>query len=528
MSPRRRPGASRPLWQTTGTVHPHRVPVFPVIPLEVTGTEQALLAGRPVPVPAGSTPAGALVEAAAAQARSLPGLGETVRVRATGPDGRTHLLAVDVGGRLLRLERPRRPRPAWLWPLVAAVSAVALSVGVAGTVLLHSRPRTSTPVALTAPPPSPLGRGANLPLAPPPGFAGRAAWAVPVHPRVPPIVTSGGTVLALTGPRDVALLDPGTGRVVWRCLAPEPVTALHLTRIDARRVVAVGSGGSLTYWPLPETPPRRPAAGAAVPSTRGVTVPLPRRGRLLWTPGSPLVELPDQTAAVLTPGGTERLDLPVGAVPAAARDRTVLALSTAGRWWHLLPGRSLPRGAELPAPRGATGPPLRTVALDVDHVLAVWPAPGGRQVATLQELGSPLPSATLRVPGTTDAVTTPLVAQPDGGWAAVGPLLADAEEGTLTLLGRDLVATAVVPGHVYARDARSRSVDVTVSRGRARAQLMGEDGPGVPLGVISPQGSASLALVLAQKVEEHLLYALPRLTGRRPPTPGHESTKGDT
>ena len=496
------------LWPEDGSIIASAVPVYPVIPIEITDDGQATVYGRPITVPDDLTPAAAALAAAAAEAALIPGTADIVRVAATDPSGTTWPLAVTADGRVLQLTEPVATHRPWFWPAVAAVTAVVLAVAGTAIVLTLRRPAPPQPVAATAPRPlTAVGSGANLPRPAPPAFAETATWSVPVHPTIPPVVTADGTVLVVTADRDVVLLDPATGQAIWKAKTPRSVTNLHLTQIDGRLCAAVATTTTLTYWPLPErssTP--TPASG----ETEGVAVALPRQGRLTWTGASPLIEMPDQTAAVITGQSTPRLDIPVGAAPAVVQNQTVLALSDQGRWWHLTPGTTLTTGTVLTAPHSANGGPSRVQALDVDHVLAVWPARKGRQIAVLHQLSTGRRQAQLTLGATSDLRTPALVTQPGSTRSALGPLLIDTGAGRLTHLGATLTAADVTAGHVYATDTQNRPIDVIVTGTKARATVITGQDPALPVGVITRPGAPALALVLADKVEDRLLYALPQ------------------
>ena len=498
------------LWSDADAVEASTVPVYPVIPIEITADGQATVYGRPITVPDGTTPAVAALAAAAAEAALTPGSADIVRVAATDPTGTTWPLAVTADGQVLQLTEPAATqRPPWFWPAIAAAMTIVLAIAGTATVLALRRPAPSQPVATTAPPPlTPVGSGANLPRPAPPGFAGTAAWSVPVHPTIPPVVTADGTVAVVTDDRDIVLLDPTTGQTIWKAKTPRSVTNLHLTQIDGHLCAAVATTTTLTYWPLPE---RTSTPTPATEETEGIEVTLPRQGRLTWTGASPLIELPDQTAAVITRRSTPRLDIPVGAVPAAAEDQTVLALDDQGHWWHLTPGTTLTPGTALTAPQATSGRPTRIQALDVEHVLAVWPARKGRQIAVLHQLPTGQPRAQLRLPTASNLDTPTLVTQPANTRAALGPLLIDTD-GALIHLGATVTAGTVTAEHVYATDTQNRAVDITVTGTKTHASVIPGHDPAIPLGIVTRPDAPPLALVLADKVENRLLYALPGLS----------------
>jgi len=487
-------------------IDPAQVPVYPVIPIEVTADGQALVYGRPIEVPPELTPAQAAIAEAATEAAMLPGMIEAVRVAATGPDGQVWQLVVTGQGHVLDVTpQPEAPRPAWLMPAVVTAAVALLVGGVAlGTGVFASAPAAparAVPATVAAP----LGAGANLPVPPPAGHSPRAAWSVAVSRRADPVVGPDGTIVALTSDGRLAQLDPATGRALWSIPAPAGVSDLHLTYLGGRLVLAAKTGDTITMWRL--APPGLPVDGpSAAALAAGTQVTIPKQGKVQWSPGSPLVVLPDQTGAIVTASGSPLLDIPVGATAAATDGSTVLALDDTGSWWHLTPGQPLPAPTRLTPPTG-TAALQRVEALDVRTVLAIWATAAG-PLAAVHDLSTGKITERLQLSLTVDLSSAKRVTSSDGRDVTLGPILARADR-TLTFLGAGIRPLAVLRGHVYAEDDTGQLVDVQVTgRDVAIIPVPGED-PAVPLGY-SPADEQGAALVTADKLDEVLLYSLPR------------------
>lgn len=506
------PGPAPPSWQgpITGDpneapIDPALVPVYPVVPIEITADGRALVYGQQIEVPVELTPAQAAIAAAATEAAMLPGMIEAVRVSATGPEGQVWQLVVTGQGHVLDVTPPAQaPRPAWLMPTVMTTAAALVLGGIAvGTGALASRPPAPAPTA-TATVAAPVGAGANLPVPPPAGHAPLAAWSVAVSRSVDPVVAPDGTIVAVLSDGRLAQLDPATGRALWATPAPSGVSDLHLTYLGGQLMAAAKTGGELTMWRL--AAPRMPVTGpSAAGLGTGTKVPIPKRGKLQWSPGAPLVVLPDQTAALITQNGAPLLDIPVGAVPAATDGVTMLALDPTGAWWHLAAGQPIPAPTRLTPPvKGVTV--QRVEALDVHTVAAVWPTASGPLVA-VHDLPTGKIMERLQLPATVDLGNAKRIPSSDGRDFTLGPVLVR-DDRTLTNLGAGMRPKAVLPGHVYADDDSRTLVDVQVT-GRAVVVVAvpGED-PAVPLGY-SPAGPQGAALVVARKLDTRLLYALP-------------------
>lgn len=486
---------------------PSQVPTYPVITVEMRETGPTLN-GRVVPVPTGLSAEQAAVAAVAHEVHTMPGV-HAVRVHARTADGRHYRIVVDADGQVWELPEPNqaRRRPPWLWPVVAAGTAAVLC---AGTAAVAVTTRTAPPAAQAAPAAAaptiggPVGAGANLPRTPPPGYAPRAVWSIPLDKRIDPLVTSDGTIVAVDEHGELVRLDAATGNVTWTGSLPNGSSGLelHLSTLLGRPVVAAVAGQKLYAWRLPD---RRdlPAPAGQVPDEPQVTS-LPRAGAVVWDGASPLVTLPDQTAAVVTGSSTQQLDIPIGATALSADGTTIVAADDAGHWWHLTPGRQADPPLAMDPPPGAAGAPLRTLAVGSAHLAAVWATPGGQTVVLYDAAtGRTLASA---VVGDVDLTRAAVVKQTEGPRLTVGPVLIDPTTPAVVPLGQAVAPSAVTQGHVYARSAR-QWLDLTTTVSSATAlEIVTDDPPALPRGIVT--GPPGVAIVIADKVDRRLLYAL--------------------
>jgi hypothetical protein len=506
--------AARPDWgpRGEGDLDPTTVPTYPVVSAQISDEESKSIRvnGRMVPVPAGLTPAQAVVDAAAAEARRLPGETPAIRVSVT-MSGERYCLVVTADKQVIPLDQPERSRPRWLIPLLT--TAVASLVIVAAAVVLvvnrqHQPPEvvvTPTSTAL-----APVGVGANLPVPAPPHFAEQAAWSVQVDRSIPPVVAERERlILAVTENHRLVLLDPLSGQAYWQGRhLPSGVSAIHLTHIDGRLVAATATTTQLTYWPLPSQPARATTAGPA--ESDAVTVDLPQQGTVVWAPTSPLIQLPDQTAGIIQGDRVVTLDIPVGAQAMDADRTSVLALDTAGHWWRVQPGQPFPPAGTLPKPKAGVGAIMRSVAVDTDHVLVVWPTAKASVVAGFVELSTGRLTMEMPLAPATDTATplaTPINAA-TGARTALGAVLADATTGQLRYLGGSLRTQVITGTHVYALDPHQNVVDVRVDLPTSPPVNTNSTSTAVPDGVLG-SGNGQMAMVTADKVDQHLLYALP-------------------
>lgn len=500
--------SARPDWGPRGDLDPATVPTYPVVSAEITDANTIRVNGRTIPVPVGSSPAQAVVDAAAEQARRLPGQTPAIRV-SVAMEGQRYALVVTGDKQVIPLDQPGRGWPRWLLPLLTAVTAsVVILGGAVGYVSVHGQ---HSPQTLKTPPPAvlaPTGARANLPVPAPPHFAEQAAWSLPVDKTIAPVV-AGSSILAVTSDHRLVLLDPANGGAYWEGQdMPSGVNAIHLTHIDGQLVAATATTTELTYWPVPARPVRATTAGPT--RTPAVTVDLSQHGTVVWAPTSPLVQLPNQTAGIIQAGKVVTLDIPVGAQAVDAERDTVLALDAVGHWWRVQPGHPFPPAGTLPRPPAGIGDIMRSVPVDTGHVLTIWPTANASVVAGLVDLATAQVTAELPLAPATDT-GTPLAAPVNaaaGHRTALGAVLADATTGQLHYLGGQLRTGIITGAHVYAVDQYQNVVDVRADLHTPVVTNSGSTTTVIPVGVLGT-GDGDLALVTADKVDKHLLYALP-------------------
>ncbi len=472
---------------------PKTVPAFPVVNLAMAVDGAVTVDGRPVEVAPGQTPAAAGVAAVAELVRDQD-LG-AVRVRAAAPEG-VFQMVVSADGEAIDTTppppAPRGPRPRLLLGIGAAAGCVvvlgAATVGVLAIADEADQPPAQTQTATPEPLP---GAGANLPVATPPGFASRATWAVPVDPRSTPLVRDDGSVVVTTPSGDLNMLDPATGRTRWTGTGARG--ALALSEVQGRHVVAATSSSELHLWPLDVTDPAR---------TPAVDLPLTaRRAEVTHLGSSPLVTLENQTVAVFDGEGLVRRDVPVGADPVLARHDGIVAVGD-DAWW-LITADADPVRHALPRPDGASGAPLAVSAADDATLVITWPVAGPTDLAALVDIATGRITAQAAVDDAAIGADDVPLHDPTGQTMTLGTLFVDYSPEPAILELPDITPTAV-HGHT-----------ILGTVGRAAAVLeAGDDEPRIydestsataPLAVTD-----DYAYVMADKVDQTLLYAVPR------------------
>lgn len=486
---------------------PNQVPIYPVLTIELADTGPTLN-GRAVPVPEGVSPEQAAVAAAAREVHTMPGV-HAVRVNARTATGTGYRIVIDADGQVWELPEPdqARRRPPWLRPVVVACAAVVLCGTAAAALSGRTPPRTSRPPAVPAPATvgGPVGAGANLPRTPPPGYAARAVWSVALDARTDPLVTTAGTIIAVAEHDKLVRLDPATGNITWTGRLPSGINSptLHLSSVAGVPVLATTQGQKLYTWRLPA--PDQPASAGQTPDVPQA-IGLPREGVVSFDGTSPLVTLPDQTAAVLTSSGTQQLDLPIGATALTADGTAVLAADSTGRWWHLTPGQQATAPLSMSPPAGAAAAPLRVLPVGSAHLAGIWATAGG-QTVVLYDAATGQPTAQAAVTDL-DLTHAAVIRQTDSPRLTLGPVLIDPTTPAVIPLAAGIAPSAVTAGHVYATANRQwLDITTTTTGGAAPArQIATDDPPALPRGIVA--GPPSQALVVADKVDHRLLYAL--------------------
>ncbi|MER6733785.1 PQQ-binding-like beta-propeller repeat protein [Streptomyces puniciscabiei] len=501
----------------TTSFDPHAIPDWPNPVVRLTGGNTVEVDGFTMVLPHGMDDAEARRWAVQTVAQKYARLGRAIRVTAIEADGTTIPLIVHKDGMVEpapveaaekgRFLRPRsRPRPgagptgkphgtgtegaaqgksqakgliaAGVFLGVIALAAVVIvNAGGHGDPTQAPNTLASTPVTTAASTPPP----ANLPVPAPDGWTTRAAWAVPISSQVTPAIADDGTTAVITDQGDLAVLNPSTGVIEWTAGVPDGASgSLVITRIDGKRVVALTADQTLHYWQL---------TGRTHEHT---AVDLPGSGTVSFLGSSPLISLPDSTAAVVAKGKVRTLDLPVRTTALAADGQSVLAADPSGRWWWLRAGHTADKGEKMTAP--VKNAKLASVlGIDGTRLAGIWKS-GDKTYVTVYASDSGKRLATAQTSGDLSDQT----ARSTGNLVAVGPLILD------TKTGKTNVVTGTTPhsaagGRIYSQDQLQQwhALDATND-----IPLSGED-VAIPLGIADKR-----ALVVADKLGKKLLYAL--------------------
>lgn len=316
--------------------------------------------------------------------------------------------------------------------VIALIAVVILNAGGSGDVTQAPNTRTRATASGPATPPP-----ANLPKPAPDGWTTRAAWSLPVSTDVTPAVAPNGTVATVTDKGELAVLDPDTGVTRWTAELEDGASgALVFTRIDGRDVLALSTGQTLHYWPLD---------GAQHPRT---TVNLPATGGTISFAGdSPLANLDEATAGVISKGKVRNVDLPVKATALAASGTSVLAADGTGHVWHLSPDQKKPgKGLKLQPPgagkakgkkgKGASAQLTRVLGVDSKRLAVIWQT-GNSTIATVYDAHSGKQLAAAKAGQDVDTSTV----RSTGDLVAIGPLLLNTADGS----GREVTGTTPRP-----------------------------------------------------------------------------------
>lgn len=476
---------------------PTTVPPFPVVTLDLRDDSSITVNGTPVEIGMDEPPTDAGIAAVATIARAN-GL-EAIRVRATSPDG-THLMVVTANGTPYDITPPdtaaadTTKRRRLLIGGAAILTMVVVSSGVAGVVLAT---RTApTPAATTAAPPP--GYLSNLPVLAPPGYAQKAAWSLPVQSGSTPVLLEDGRVVVVDGDGDLAILDGADGSVTWRGSGgPTGQAGIHATTVENRPVLATANTTALTLWPLDT------GDDARVP---GTSVDLGASGDVSYLGSAPLVTLSDQTVALLTEDGVQRVDVPVTSTAILATQNTAIA-ANAKNWWTI-PTSGEPTKNDLPGPRGVDYEPTIITAADDTHLITVWPTgDSSTDLVNVIDLETNTIVVAANVPGGTVRNDTAPIHAATGTTLTLGEIFID--YGTEPkIVSLDELTPAVIDGDtIYGTEDREPVV----------ARLDGDSVEVTPFTTLSTDDTAvpvaatpDYAYVVAEKVDSTLLYALPR------------------
>ncbi|HEX6446611.1 MAG TPA: hypothetical protein VF053_16065 [Streptosporangiales bacterium] len=382
---------------------------------------------------------------------------------------------------------------------VGVFLAAVLVLGVGAFALTHRgggpvRPPQHT--AASTPPPG------NLPVPPPPGFQSRASWVVPMAENTSVAVTADHQVAVTNGDGDLEVRDTATGVLRWKANLPINSSGeLHVTTIDGHKVLAFGETSNLLYWRLDD------------PQHVEHTVDLPEGAQTSFTGPSPLVLLPDQTAAYVTGDQAKLVDVPVGATAVSSTGSSILAVNGRGQLWTLKSGGGAPPAPTRVHPPEKGARVLRAAPTSTGMFLVAWKYGSTRMVILYQSPGGPergrkaLLDESLDNAGT-DTDSDLNLASDDGSVVTMGDMVVFPNvPRAYTVSG--LNSATAVNGHVYGGDQTGAWVDVTE---KGSVKLASQES--IPVAV-----DGDVALVAAQKLDATLLYALPSSTGSATPEP---------
>lgn len=370
---------------------------------------------------------------------------------------------------------PGRLRRPWLIPV--ALVAVLVVLG-AGAQMLRG------------------GAGQDVAVITGEAFPGTAPleWTDQARWRTPVVLAEAGRVLVVRGQqvafvtknRQVALVDADTGQTRWSAPYGEgkPLSALALTRVEGKEVIAAQVGQRLSWWELASGE----SGGVDVPGQATVT---------FW--GSAPLASVEGKAWIVSGDQLAPVTIPSGATAYAARaDGTVTAASGTG-WWHLKagqePGKATPW--EVPVAGGVPQP----VAYLEDTLIALLPtsAPERRQVVVYSDRDTDVRYLWMGE-GQVSAGEVSWTPSPSRRWGIFGRTLIDNLQGRAVDLGA-WTTTAISADRAEGRIADKRVMSPLVRP--------------VPLGEIAPNESfpedltSSGALVRADLEAGEALYLLP-------------------
>ncbi|HEY6793439.1 MAG TPA: hypothetical protein VI248_02015 [Kineosporiaceae bacterium] len=357
------------------------------------------------------------------------------------------------------------------------------------------------------------GSPAALDVAVPPGYGRIPAWTARIAGWTRNVATDDGVVLTRDPAGHVLLLDPTDGHRVWT--SPEATTADEVGpwrgTIDGVQVAAVVGPGRLVYWGLPlsraaASPPSTtatlsPQAGPP-PSSRArpgkaTAVPLPPGATVTWVGGSPLIELPNRTVAVIRSGALVQVPLPPGGRGLAAGGDGVLAV-TSTTWVRQPAAQSPAAPRPIPRPEGAVGAPMRVEAVGTTLLLTIWQqANAAGQVLALMDTGSGTNVVRTTVTAAAQLRTFGIVRETGGTQLALGPVVVDTYALKVDLLDLRYVVKGLTRGHAWTTfSGRATDLHLT-SKGDFTAVPFGTGEAALPIGVSRPNGGADRAVVVA-------------------------------
>lgn len=401
--------------------------------------------------------------------------------------------------------------------LLAAVAMVTLPSDRSSTADRVTTTATASAAGDVAPSPALT----KLPLVAPPGFSDRPAWSVPIAAWTRSVAADDGTVLTRTPDGRIVLLDPTTGRVLWRTVEAtrKEQDGPWLTSIDGARVVAVTQAGQFSYWRLPASPSASPTPGSTtttrspggpVEERAGVGIALPVGAKVNWIGTSPLVTLPDGRVGTIVGKGFAPVELPAGARPLAADGSTVIA-ATGSSWVRQPAGAAAASPVAVPRPKGAGAALVRIEPVGSALLLAVWPRSSGPgQVVGLVDVQSGQLVVQTQLAANLDLTRVGVVREVGGTQTLVGSVLVDTYTSNLNLLDPRYRVQAVTRGHAWAL-LNGKATDIHLNRaGDFTTVAFPAGDAAMPIGVVSAgDGRRATAAVVVPYRDGWVLSGLP-------------------
>lgn len=480
----------------TDEFDPSTVPPFPVITLQLHDDDTVTVDGRPVEIGMDQAPTEAGIEAVTDRVIA-DGL-RAVRVRATSPDGTRFMVVTDQGKAyplaIAANTEKKAPSRAARAVVIGAAALVVLG-GVAGATAFAIATSQSQP----APSPSwtPPNAGANLPVPAPPGYGQAASWAVEVNKSIAPVMVDGSRIALVDTTGALTVLDTDTGKPVWNGSGRvDAQGGIHVSTVEGTPVLTTSSSSTISLWALDKT----------ATTVEPVIIKTGTRATVTYLGSAPLIDLGSQTIALIVNGALTRVDVPVTATPVMATTSGAIAANSA-HWWNLS-ADTQPIEHDMPNPQGVGAQPTLISAADDDHLIVLWPGTNSSSgTAALVRLSDNTIVAEASVPThSIDARDIP-IRSTTGQSVVLGSLYVDYGPNPRLVSVPNLRPAAVHGSTIYG----------TVSSAPVSATLSGDAFTITPFTAVKGVATAvpaavtdTQAFVIAKKVEDTLLYALPR------------------
>ena len=479
---------------------PTTVPPYPVLSLIGTGGDTTVsVDGEQF------TGDDAFAQALAYCAQRADELGGAVRARGTDEEGQEWPLVITADGELHELVRPdeRAARPGtdrrrFLGGLALLGIVVVGGGGAAAGGVYAWRKTHEAPTA--PPPPKYPGRGANLPVVPPSGYAAQADWAVVVAKQdATPALLPDDSLLLAAPDGAVVQVDALTGQQKWTGGSASDSTGVFgfLTN-EGRKYLTLSSSSGMDAGDL--------SAPGAAPThlDLGGT----GNGTAITSGPDALFVLADQSVELLIDGDLKILDVPVPAVAAGARKGHAIGAHAGG----MVSIDGTNTASTTPLQEAPEGGVVKAARLLGDSLLAtVWDTGEGGLITT-HDATSGAKVAEISVDRVPRAEDEPMRSHSGRTWVWAGALI---QGGKLALLAE---ATDKAQEAADQRnDFTPRLVTDTAlwgDLGNATARYLLDTGELIPQddeAVIPAALSADqqTAYVVAEKLGDQILYALP-------------------